>query len=92
MSASPSLQLELTLDPAPFVWSDQTLVGIADGMQRPVEARLPEVQKLVHFRKIRRKIIVLPDIGLQDGFEFGNAVEDMRGGKSIAIELMLQIR
>jgi len=68
------MKLELALDTAPFVRTDQPLVGMVDGMERPVELRLPEVQELVHFRKIKCEIIVLPDVGLQDGFEVGNAL------------------
>lgn len=86
------MKLELTLDTAPFVWIDQPLVGIAYGMERPVELRLPETQELMHLQKIRCEIIVLPNLGLQDGFEIGNAVEDMRGGYPVAVKLTLQIR
>jgi hypothetical protein len=50
------------------------------------------VEELAHLREIRGKIIVLPNVSLQDGLEVGNAIEDMRGGQSIAVELTLQVR
>ena len=83
------MKLELALDTSPFVRTDEPLVGIADGVERPVKLRLPEAKELVHLRKIRCEIIVLLDVGLQDGFEIGNAVEDMRGGQPITVELTL---
>ena len=86
------MEFKFAFDTAPFVRADQTLVGVADGMQWSIEAGLPEVEELVHLGKVGRQIIVLPDIGLQNGFEVRNAIEDMRGGQSIAVELTFQIR
>jgi len=74
------VKLELSFDTSPFVRTDQPLVGIADGMERPVELRLPEAQELLHLRKIRCEIVVLPDVGLQDGFDVRYPVENVRCG------------
>lgn len=50
-----SVQLELTCNTAPFVRSDQALMGIANGMQRTVEIGLPENEEFLHFRKVGSK-------------------------------------
>src|SRR5689334_20601450 len=71
-----SLKLEFALDTTPFVRPNQPLVCIAHRVKWSVEAGLPEVEELVHLGKVGSEIIVLPDIGLQDGFEVGNAIEN----------------
>ncbi|KSV68213.1 hypothetical protein N183_31680 [Sinorhizobium sp. Sb3] len=50
-----SVQLELTCNTAPFVRSDQALMGIANGMQRTVEIGLPENEEFLHFKKVGSK-------------------------------------
>ncbi|CUX54946.1 hypothetical protein AGR4B_pAt20308 [Agrobacterium tumefaciens str. CFBP 5621] len=86
------MQLEFTIDTPPFVRPDQPLMTVANRMQRPIQGRLPEIEEFAHFREIRSEVVVLPDIGLEDGFEVGNAIEDMRCGKAITVELPLKIR
>ena len=86
------MKLELAFDAAPFIRSDQALMRIADRMERAFKPGLPEIQEPVHLRKIGCQIVVLPDIGLQHGFEIRNAIEDVRGGEAVAIELTFQIR
>lgn len=68
-----SMELELAFNAAPFARSDQALMRIADGMQRPVKVGLPVVEELLHLREIGSQIVILPDISLKDGFEIGNA-------------------
>lgn len=67
-------------------------MAVANRMQRTIEGSLPEIQKLAHFGKVRGKIVILPDIGLQDRFEIRDAIKYMRGGQSVPIELALEIR
>ncbi len=61
------MNVDLAADKPPLISPDETPVGIADGMQGPVEFVMPEIKKLPHDRKFRRYIIVLPDESLQDG-------------------------
>lgn len=64
---------------------------IVHQMQRPIEIGLPVVEELLHLGKIGGQIGVLPDIGLQDEFEIGNAVENMCCCEAITIVLSLDI-
>jgi hypothetical protein len=73
------VQFEFTVDAPPLVWADQALVAVANRMQRPIEGSLPEIQEFAHFRKVGSEIVILPDIGLQDGFEIRDAIKYMRG-------------
>jgi hypothetical protein len=60
-------------------------------VQWPVERLLPEREKLSHLRKLGRQVIILLDIGPEDGFIIGNAIENMRCGQAISVELPLQV-
>ena len=65
---------------------------VADGMKRPVEVRPPVSQEPLHLREIGSEVVILPDVGLQYGFEIGNTVQDVCSGEPVAIELTFQIR
>lgn len=69
-----SVQLEFTIDMAPFTGANEASMAVANGMQRAIQFSLPEVQEFPHLGKFRSKIVVLPDIGLQNGLKMGNAV------------------
>ena len=38
-----------------------------DGVELAVEAALPEVEEAVQHRVVRKKVLVLPDVALQEG-------------------------
>jgi len=64
---------------ADLVGPDQADAGDADRMQRAVERLLPEVEELLQGGKFRGEVIVLPDVGLQQGVAIGQPVNDFRG-------------
>ena len=70
-SVEASIQSELAVDAPPFIRPDQTLIRIADRVQRTFKIGLPEVEEPMQLREIGSQIVVLPDMGLQDGFEIG---------------------
>lgn len=92
MRIQASVQLEFPIDTAPLVGADQAVVRVADRMQRTIEACLPEIQEPAHFGKIGGEIVVLPDIGLQNGFKVRNAIENMGGRQAVAVQLPFKIR
>lgn len=92
MSGSSLVQLELTIDTPPFVGPDQALMAVVDRVQRTIEGRSPEVKEPVHLGKIGSQIVVLPDVGLENGFKVRDAIKDMRGGQAVAAQLPFQIR
>ena len=61
-------------------------------MQRPVEHYPPERQDFDQDRKIRRKVVVVPNIGLQQARVIRQMIENTRGGKPISRELLDKIR
>src|SRR6266404_849335 len=54
------------VDGAQFGRLDQLGVRNGDGEQRAFELLLPEREKILQRREIRKQIVVLPDIGLQE--------------------------
>jgi len=59
-----SMQRELRFDSADLRRPDQTNMRDTDGVQWPVETRIPKIEELVQHRKFRRQIVVLPDVRL----------------------------
>src|ERR1700730_16383986 len=90
-SAPASMQTELAAYRAQLRGLDQRRVGHGDGVERSLELLQPERQKAVQHRKSRTEVVVLPDIGLQQGRMIGEAVEDLRRGEAIAFELAAEI-
>ncbi len=70
---------------------DQLRMSHHDAMQRPVELFPPERQEFDQDRKIWRKVVVLPDIGLQQTRVIRQMIENSRGGKPISRELLDKI-
>jgi hypothetical protein len=71
---------------------DQFRMSHHNAMQRPVELFPPERQEFDQDGKIRRKVVVLPDIGLQQARVIRQMIENTRGGKPISRELLDKIR
>jgi hypothetical protein len=86
-----SVKFEFAFNAAPLAWPDQVLMGVADGMQRAIEASLPELEELVHLGKVGGEVVILPDIGLQDGLKVRDVVKYVCGGEAIAAKLTLKI-
>src|ERR1700736_2894057 len=70
---------------------DELRMSHHHAMQRPIELFLPERQEFDQDRKIRRKVVVLPDIGLQQTRVIRQMIENTRGGKPISRELLDKI-
>ncbi len=62
-----------------------------DGDQRPFQLGLPEGEKILQRRKVRKQIVVLPDIGLQQPTVIGTAVENFGRRQAITGELLLEV-
>ena len=60
------MQDELALQCPPFRRRDQFAVNVAHRMQGAVQLILPEFEEAAHLRKVRRQIVILPDVGLED--------------------------
>lgn len=71
---------------------DKLRVSHHHAMQRPVKLFAPEPQEFDQDRKLRRKVIILPDIGLQQARMIRHMIENMRGGKPVSRELLDKIR
>ena len=62
--SAPSMQPEHAVDGAQFGRLDQLGMRHRHREQRAIEFLLPENQKVLQRRKLRKQIVVLPDIGL----------------------------
>jgi hypothetical protein len=54
-------------------------------MQRAFERLEPEGEKTVERRKARAEVVVLPDVGLQQGRMIRQAIEDLCGRQTVAV-------
>ena len=70
---------------------DQLRISHHHAMQWPVQLFPPERQEFDQNRKIRRKVVVLPDIALQQTRMIRQMIENTRGGKPISRELLDKI-
>src|SRR5258705_12061958 len=59
------MQPEHAVDGAQFGRLDQLGMRNGDGEQRSVELFLPEGEKVLQGREIRKQIVILPDVSLQ---------------------------
>src|SRR5262245_30568882 len=62
-----------------------------DRIEWSLELLQPERQEPVQDGKARTQVVVLPDIGLQQGWMIGQPVEDLRRGEAVAFELTADI-
>src|SRR5712691_7224437 len=86
-----SVQPELAVHRSDFGGPDQARMGDRHRKERSLELLEPERQKAVERRKSRAEIVVLPDVGLQQGGMIGKPVEDLRRRQTVAIELASKI-
>src|ERR1700720_3072516 len=86
-----SVQPELAVHRADFGGPDQARMRDRHREERPFELLEPEPQEAVERRKSRAEIVVLPDIGLQQGGMIGKPVEDLRRRQTVAVELAPKI-
>src|SRR5690606_39009297 len=61
------------------------------GVKHAVQGVGPEVQELVQHRKLRKQVVLLPDVALQQGRMVGHVVEDFRRGQPVALELLTEL-
>src|SRR5690606_3359227 len=69
----------------------ETVVSHTHGMQRPVQFSLPEIQEILQFRKVRSKIIFLPDVELKQARMVGKVVMYLCSGQAIARHLQAEL-
>ena len=65
IAQSHSVQPEFALNEAELLRGDQPSMGDANPIERPIKIGGPEIQEIDEFRKVRREVVVLPDIALQ---------------------------
>src|SRR5215475_1953003 len=87
-----SVQAELAVDGAHLGRLDQARMGDRHRMQRALERALPEQQELLQHRERRTEVVFLPDVALQQPGMVRAPIEDMRGGETVALELLHEIR
>ena len=78
-----SVQAEDAVDGAELGRLDQLLVRHADRMQRPFQLVLPEGQERFRVGELREKVVVLPDVALQQPAVVRTPVKDLRGGQAV---------
>jgi hypothetical protein len=89
--ASASMQSKLAFDRADFRRLDQLAMRHRHRMQNALERTLPELQEALQLRELRKEIVFLPNVGLQQPRVVRPPIEDLRGGQAIAIELALKV-
>src|ERR1700722_6655434 len=62
-----------------------------DGEQRSLELLLPEGEKILQRRKIRKQIVILPDVGLQQRGMIRHAIENLRRGQPVTHPLLPKV-
>jgi hypothetical protein len=71
---------------------DQLAVGDLDRMERPFKFFLPKIEEFDELRKIRKKIIGLPYIALQQPMMIGTPIQNVGGCQPITFDLLMKIR
>src|SRR5262249_36908189 len=82
-----SVQAEQIVDRSEFRRPTQRRVCDHDGMQRAVKCASPECQKILQDRKIRPRVVLLPDERLQQPRMIRPVIKNMRGSQSKARKL-----
>jgi hypothetical protein len=85
------VQDELAVDGLELRRLDQPRMAHAHGVKNPVELVRPEIQEAVKFRKLRRQVVLLPDVALQDRGVVGQVIEDLGRGQAVALELLAEL-
>lgn len=66
------------------------MVGDAHGVQRAVQLAFPIVEKAFQLREVRRKIVFLPDIELEQARVVRKMVVDFGRGQALAFHLQAE--
>lgn len=85
------MQRKFEADDVEFGTRYEPARGNTNRVQLAVQAALPEAQEFLEYGKLRRQIEILPDEALQHHRMVGQAIEDFRGGQTIAAQLLLKI-
>src|SRR5579872_756840 len=85
------MQHEFLSDGAELGGADEAAMGDAHGMERPFELFAPECQELHQDRELRRDVVVLPNVALQQRGMIRQAVKNFRGRQAEAFELPHEI-
>src|SRR5581483_1347933 len=91
VARSLSVQAEFAVDRAKLRRLDQLAVRDAHRVQRTFELFLPEGEEAMQLREFRKQVVVLPDVGLQQPAMIGAAIQDVRGGQTVATDLLAEI-
>src|SRR5215469_9253366 len=86
-----SMQSEFAADRLEFGRLDELAVRDAHRVQRPFEFLLPKAQETMQLGKLGEKIIVLPDVGLQQPAMIGTPIQYVRGRQAITTDLFTEI-
>ena len=81
------MQPELAVDEIELGRRDQAAMRDPHAIERAVEIGRPEIEEVDELGKARRKIVVLPDIALQQPLMVWKAVEDLGGRQRKALDL-----
>src|SRR6185369_2167550 len=85
-----SVEAPLLADIAHFGRSDEAAMSDPDGGERAIKVMCPEIQEFDETGKSWSKVVVLPDEGLQDVVEIGQAIHDLRRGKAPTTQLTFE--
>jgi hypothetical protein len=85
------MQPEHAVDGAQLGRLDQLGMGDGDGEQGSLELLLPEREKILQRRKIRKQILILPDVSLQQRGVIRHPIENLRRRQPITQHLFPEI-
>src|SRR4051812_47290880 len=85
------MNVDLSRDGPEFGRADQLRMGDGDGMERSSQFPLPEFQKIDEHREARSKIVVLPDISLQEHRMIRHPVEYLGRRQPVTLHLADEI-
>jgi hypothetical protein len=86
------MNIENAIDGSIGIGTDKPPMREPHGMERAFQIDLPELQKSRHLGKVGRKIVVLPNVSLENRTEIGQVVKDMSRGQTVAFQLALEVR
>lgn len=78
------MQRKFEADDVEFGTRDEPARRNTNRVQLAVQAGLPEAQEFLEYGELRRQIEILPDEALEHHGMIGQAVENFRGGQTIA--------
>src|SRR3954469_5336106 len=86
-----SMQPEHAVDGAQLGRLDQLGMGHRDRIQRTFQLFLPEAEKILQRRKLRKQIVVLPDIGLQQRGMIRHSIKNLSRRQTITQTMLPEI-